>query len=256
MTGRRRICAISARNRWNVAPGRQRCDGLRTYPQLRFQPCLLEWPRTGQNSRLRAWPWLECMRRLGGRLRSTTELGGTFVNGNRRNSMGFLNRLFRRRRYRTDDLLGAFELHSVTDICRILDAGLDVRAPIHGKSPISWLLEMYTISDKFPECLGALLDRGAVLDDPVAAPVLLNDARAVAAAIQANPSYVNHHTTMVSAFTPLVGASLLHVAAEYGNLEVARVLIEMGADVNAKAAVDEDRSQCAYASLSYGELQQ
>jgi uncharacterized protein len=38
---------------------------------------------------------------------------------------------------------------------------------------------------------------------------------------------------MVSAFTPLVGASLLHVAAEYGNADVARVLIDMGADVNA-----------------------
>ena len=44
---------------------------------------------------------------------------------------------------------------------------------------------------------------------------------------------------MVSAFTPLVGASLLHVAAEYGNANVARVLIEMGADVNAKASIDE-----------------
>jgi ankyrin repeat protein len=44
---------------------------------------------------------------------------------------------------------------------------------------------------------------------------------------------------MVSAFTPLVGASLLHVAAEYGNAEVARVLIEQGADVNARAGVDK-----------------
>jgi ankyrin repeat protein len=44
---------------------------------------------------------------------------------------------------------------------------------------------------------------------------------------------------MVSAFTPLVGASLLHVAAEFGNADVARVLIEMGADVNAHAAIDE-----------------
>jgi ankyrin repeat protein len=44
---------------------------------------------------------------------------------------------------------------------------------------------------------------------------------------------------MVSAFTPLVGASLLHVAAEYGNADVAGVLIEMGADVNATASIDE-----------------
>jgi ankyrin repeat protein len=44
---------------------------------------------------------------------------------------------------------------------------------------------------------------------------------------------------MVSAFTPLAGASLPHVAAEYGNVDVARVLINMGADVNAKASSDE-----------------
>ena len=44
---------------------------------------------------------------------------------------------------------------------------------------------------------------------------------------------------MVSAFTPLVGASLLHVAAEFGHVEATRVLIEMGADVNARAAFDE-----------------
>jgi ankyrin repeat protein len=37
----------------------------------------------------------------------------------------------------------------------------------------------------------------------------------------------------------LQGATLLHVAAEYGNMEAARLLLERGADVNARAAVDE-----------------
>ena len=44
---------------------------------------------------------------------------------------------------------------------------------------------------------------------------------------------------MASAFTPLVGASLLHVAAEYGHLKAARVLLAMGAAVDARAAVDD-----------------
>jgi ankyrin repeat protein len=38
----------------------------------------------------------------------------------------------------------------------------------------------------------------------------------------------------------LCGATLLHVAAEYGNLEAARLLLERGADVNLQAAVDVD----------------
>jgi ankyrin repeat protein len=151
--------------------------------------------------------------------------------------MTFIERLFSRRK--KNDILGAFELHSPDQIRAALDAGIEPHTPIRGKLPINWLTEMYSRSDNFPKCLRLLLDRGAVLDDPVVAPVLLNDADALSAAIRANPSLLNHRTTMVSAFTPLVGASLLHVAAEYGNANVAQVLIEMGADVNARAAIDE-----------------
>jgi ankyrin repeat protein len=37
----------------------------------------------------------------------------------------------------------------------------------------------------------------------------------------------------------LRGATLLHVAAEYGNVKAAKLLLERGADVNARAVVDE-----------------
>jgi Ankyrin repeats (many copies) len=37
----------------------------------------------------------------------------------------------------------------------------------------------------------------------------------------------------------LQGATLLHVAAEFGNLEAARLLLDRGADVNARATLDE-----------------
>lgn len=135
-------------------------------------------------------------------------------------------------------LLEAFELHSVEGIRGVLDEGLDPRSPIEGKLPIHWLTEMYKRSDGFPDCLRLLLDRGAVFDDPHVLPVLLDDAEGLAAAIRADPSLISHRTTMVSAFTPLVGASLLHVAAEYGNEKAARALLALGADVDARAAVD------------------
>jgi ankyrin repeat protein len=137
------------------------------------------------------------------------------------------------------ELLGAFETHSVAEIRAILDAGFDVRSPIKGKSIVNSLTEMYARSDKFPDCLRLLLDRGAVLDDPRIAPVLLNDADALAAALRDDPSLIHHRTSMVSAFTPLAGASLLHVAAEFGNIKAVRVLLEWGADVEARASVDE-----------------
>jgi ankyrin repeat protein len=37
----------------------------------------------------------------------------------------------------------------------------------------------------------------------------------------------------------LRGGTLLHVAAEYGNVEAARLLLDRGADVNARAVMDE-----------------
>lgn len=151
--------------------------------------------------------------------------------------MGFLKSVGLRRP--ANDIVVAIELHSVEQIQEALDAGVDARAPIRGKSPVTWLTEMYSRGDNFPKCLQLLLDRGAALDDPVLAPVLLNDTDALASAIRATPSLLEHRTNMISAFTPLVGASLLHVAAEYGHADVARLLIERGADVNATASVDE-----------------
>lgn len=138
-----------------------------------------------------------------------------------------------------DDILVAIELHAVEELRSALDSGLDPNERIRGKSVVNWLTEMYSRGDKFRLCLRLLLDRGAVLDDPVVAPVLLNQPDVLASAIRSNPKLLSHRTTMVSAFTPLVGASLLHVAAEYGHADVARALITLGADVDARADIDE-----------------
>ena len=139
-----------------------------------------------------------------------------------------------------DDLLGAFEIHSVDAIRGILDGGLDANAPVRGKSPIEWLLEMYTRSDRFPLCVRILLDRGARLSDPALGPILLDDVAALIAMVRADASVLTHRTNLVSAFTPLMGASLLHVAAEYGNFDAAKCLIDLGADVEVRAAMDAD----------------
>jgi ankyrin repeat protein len=136
-------------------------------------------------------------------------------------------------------LLSAFDGHDVEDVRAALEAGADACSPIRGKLPVNWLLEEYTRSDQLGECLRLLFERGAVLDDPAITPVLLDDPGAIASAVRMKPTLLEHRTTLVSAFTSLVGVSLLHVAAEYGNFNAARALIEAGADVNATAQFDE-----------------
>ena len=136
-------------------------------------------------------------------------------------------------------MLAAFEIHSVERIREILDAGLDFTLPVRGKSLVTYLIEMYFRSDRFPACLRLLLERGATLDDPTITPVLLNDPAALESAVRADETLLDYRTSLACTFTPLEGATLLHIAAEYGNLAVARKLIELGADVDARAAQDE-----------------
>jgi len=139
-----------------------------------------------------------------------------------------------------DEFLTACELHDPRRLAAALDAGVPAASPLDGRLPVTWLLEMYTRSDRLPACLRVLLDRGATLPDPRLAPVLLDDASAIAAAARADAEFVRHRVSLRSAFTPLDGATLLHVAAEYGHAAAASALIAAGADVNARAGLDGD----------------
>jgi ankyrin repeat protein len=134
----------------------------------------------------------------------------------------------------------ACETHSSAILRELLAAGFDVRTPIEGANPVTVLVEMYFRSDRFPECLRLLLDAGGTLDDPALTSVLLNDADLLRSSLSRDPRLLNHRTSLRCAFTPLAGVSLLHVAAEYGNLAVVQALLDCGAEVNARADLDGD----------------
>ena len=136
------------------------------------------------------------------------------------------------------ELLAAFDGHDADGVRAALDAGADVRDPINGKPAVDWLLEEYTRSDRLPDCLRLLLERGATVRDPLLTTVLLDDYDGVIRTARDHATLSVHRTTLNSAFTSLTDVTLLHVAAEFGSANAARALISLGADVNAFAGVD------------------
>lgn len=138
-----------------------------------------------------------------------------------------------------ETLLLGFETHSIERIQEGLTAGIDVNGLLDGKTPLTLLVEMYFRSPKFSDCVRCLVQAGARCPDTALLAVLLDDAKLLTAELRKNPSLLHHRVDLRSAFTPLLGASLLHVAAEFGLLRAATALLEAGADVEAKAAVDD-----------------
>jgi len=138
-----------------------------------------------------------------------------------------------------ETLLLGFETHSTEKIQEALTAGIDVSGLFDGKTPLTLLVEMYFRSPKFSDCVRCLIQAGARCADVGLLAVLLDDAEMMRVELCKNPLLIQHRVNLRCAFTPLIGATLLHVAAEFGHVRVAAVLLEAGADVEAKAAVDD-----------------
>ncbi len=150
----------------------------------------------------------------------------------------------------TDDLLRSFEVHSPKGIREPLDAGASPIEPIRGKKPIDWLIEMYTRSPRFAECLRVMLDAGAVTADPLLEAVLLDDEASLRRILKTSGHSIERKLYLECAYTSLKGVSALHVCAEYNSVRCAGALLEAGFDVNVRADTVEagsaDRAICIW----------
>lgn len=135
------------------------------------------------------------------------------------------------------EFLVACELHDPVRLRAVLEGGFAADARLGGRSALEALLETYTRSERLPDCVRLLLARGARFAEPALEHVLLDDAEGLRASLGAD-SVRRLRVDLPSAFTPLRGASLLHVAAEYGHAAAARALLELGADPDARAGLD------------------
>jgi len=132
----------------------------------------------------------------------------------------------------------------------LLDHGADPNCARSGtgRTALDYVIDTYPRAPKqLTACIELLLAAGARTryDVPGVLPILRNRTAELAALLETNPSLVHRrYPELVDCgqsggrLLTLRGSTLLHVAAEYGFLDATRLLLDRGANVNARADVD------------------
>jgi hypothetical protein len=139
-----------------------------------------------------------------------------------------------------NQLLYAIEVHSVEGIRMYFEQGGNPNEIHDGVPLFTTMVEMYTRTPRFADCVKAFIDAGLELEDKALLAVLIDNAEKLETLISNDPAIVSKaYSSYNNTYTPLMGGTLLHYSAEYNSVACAKVLIKHGADVNAKAGFDE-----------------
>lgn len=136
-------------------------------------------------------------------------------------------------------LIEDIELHSAEGIRECFANGVSPNDYYNNEPLIYELTSEYTRTPRFKNCVQAFVDNGLIFDDKTLLAVLLDDAASLDKQLNDNPGAINKRYNLRCAYTPLAGASLLHICAEFNHTSCAEILVKHGADINAKAGVDE-----------------
>jgi ankyrin repeat protein len=112
---------------------------------------------------------------------------------------------------------------------------------------LDFVIGAYERSPRLGACIDILIEAGGTTkyDVPVVLDLLRGRRDRVRQHLEAEPPLIERRFngldfgTTGGRMLTLKGATLLHVAAEYGDLDAIRLLLDLGADVNARATVDE-----------------
>jgi hypothetical protein len=117
----------------------------------------------------------------------------------------------------------------------------------HQGTALDYVIGSYVRSPDLGACIDVLLDAGGrtKYDAPVVLELLRGRLDGVNEHLRADPALVSTRFSGLDFGTTggrlltLTGATLLHVAAEYGSVEGIRLLLNRGANVNGRATLDE-----------------
>ena len=136
--------------------------------------------------------------------------------------------------------------HGANPNCR--DHGYEISGHPYPGTALDYLIAGYTRSvEKLSACIDILLEAGGATkyDAPAVLKLLRGRLDDLAELIDADPALVNRRFSELDCgmsggrSLTLQGGTLLHVAAEYGNVAALALLLDRGADVNARATVGD-----------------
>src|SRR5713226_7643165 len=136
--------------------------------------------------------------------------------------------------------------HGANPNCR--DHGFEISGHPYPGTALDYLIAGYARSfERLSACIDVLLEAGGgtKYDTPALLALLRGRLDNLAELIDAEPGLVNKRFSELDCgqtggrLLLLQGGTLLHVAAEYGNVAAVALLLDRGADVNARATVDE-----------------
>jgi ankyrin repeat protein len=130
--------------------------------------------------------------------------------------------------------------------CR--DHGYEISGHSYPGTALDYVIASYARSpERLSACIDILLNAGGATkyDTPGVLQILRRRLDDLAALIDADPALVTKRFSELDCGQTggrnllLQGGTLLHVAAEYGNVAAVALLLDRGADVNARATIDE-----------------
>jgi hypothetical protein len=147
-------------------------------------------------------------------------------------------------------LFGACEVVDPVSVKWLLEHGADPNCPRLSPrtTALDYLIATYLRSPDLRECVELLIEAGGVTkyNVPCFLDLLLGRLDRVDEQLDTKPDLVHRRLEELDCGSTagrrllLQGATLLHVAAEFGDAEAAEFLLDRGADVNARATVDGD----------------